>query len=562
MSYGTRSACFASLSGALAGLLIIGTAWAQPGTVLSNQKISDIEGNFTALIDDLDESFGAVAHLGDLDGPGPSVSAIAIGAAYDDDGGGDRGAVYIAFLAANGTVLSHQKISDTVNFPGTPLDSGDQFGSAVAFLGDLDAAGPSVAAIAVGSVGDDDGFIGAGAVYILFLSASGTVLSVQKISDTVNLPGAPLDGLDEFGGAIASLGDLDGPGPNTHAITVGSIGDDDGGGNLGAVYILFLNPSGTVLSTQKISDTVNFPGAPLDPGDDFGTSMTSLGDLDGAGPGVLALAVGAALDDDGGSDRGAVYVLFLNASGAVLSHQKISDTQGNFTDVFSNYDEFGGALTNLGDIDGAGGGVTALAAGVTGDDDGGVDRGAISILFLNSNGACAGFQRISDLEGNFPVPLDNLDGFGSSLAFLGDLDGAGPSVAAIAVGASSDDDGGIDRGGGYILFLDGTSVVGVSPPPREPSGSFLGRAWPNPFRPTTSIPFRLDEEADTRIDIWDVNGRLVRQLVRARMPAGDHQAVWDGRNDAGRTLSNGTYFYRMTIDGRPVPGAGKALLLR
>ena len=553
---------FASLPGMLAGLCFLGTAWAQPGTVLSSQKVSDLEGNFTAIIDDLDETHGALACLGDLDGPGPAVSAIAIGAAYDDDGGGDRGAVYIAFLAANGAVLSHQKISDTVNFPGTPLDSGDQFGSALAFLGDLDGAGPSVGAIAVGSVSDDDGVSGAGAVYILFLSASGTVLSWQKISDTINLPGGPIDGLDEFGGALASLGDLDGPGPSTHAIAVGSVGDDDGGGDLGAIYILFLNASGTVLSVQRVSDTINFPGAPLDPGDDFGTSMTSLGDLDGGGPAVLALAVGAAADDDGGSDRGAVYVLFLDASGTVLSTQKISDTQGNFTGVFSNWDEFGGALTHLGDIDGPAGGVTALAVGVASDDDGGADRGSVQILFLNGDGTCAGYQKVSALFGNFPVPLDNLDGFGSSLAFLGDLDGAGPSVAAVAVGAAGDDDGGIDRGGGYILFLDGVSVVGVTPFPRSASGNVLGRAWPNPFRPTTTIVFRLDEEADARIDIWDLSGRLVRQLVRARTPAGDHQAVWDGRDDAGRTLSSGTYFYRMTIDGRPVAGAGKALLLR
>jgi hypothetical protein len=57
--------------------------------------------------------------------------------------------------------------------------------------------------------------------------------------------------------------------------------------------------------------------------------MTSLGDLDGDGVGDLA--VGADLDDDGGLDRGAVWILFLNPNGTVKSHQKISDTQGGFT---------------------------------------------------------------------------------------------------------------------------------------------------------------------------------------------------------------------------------------
>ena len=632
MRRGSRFSHFASVAAVVAGLFILGTAWASPGTVLSNQKISDLEGNFTAVIDNLDELGGACVHLGDLDGAGPSVAAMAIGASLDDDGGGDRGAVYILFMAADGTVLSHTKISDAVNFPGAPLDNLDEFGGAMAFLGDLDGAGPSVGALAVGATFDDDGGADRGAVYILFLDASGTVLSQQKISSLVNLPGVVLDNLDEFGGSIASLDDLDGAGPSTHAIAVGAGGDDDGGGDRGAVYILFLDASGTVLSSQKISDTVNLPGSPLDNLDDFGTAAANVGDLDGAGLSVRALAVGASFDDDGGIDRGAVYILFLDASGTVLSSQKISDTQGNFTEFFSDFDEFGGALSAMGDMDGNGGGVATLASGVAGDDDNGEDKGAVHVLFLNPDGTCHGSQKISDLYGNFPVPLAILDQFGASVTFLGDLDGAGPSFAAISVGASGDDDGGTDRGAAYILFLDGTpiqytltyiagpngtisgpspqvtieggsgtevtampnsgyqfhswsdgvltasridanvtadltvtasfrAIVGVLPLPGPASGSVLGRASPNPFHPRTTIPFRLGEAANVRIDIWGLDGRLVRQLVRGHLPPGDHQAEWDGRDDVGRTLSNGAYFYRMAIDGRLVPGAGKVLLL-
>jgi len=562
MRGGSRVFYLASIAVIVAGLLVLGTSWAAPGTVLSNQKISDLEGNFSAVIDNLDELGGATAHLGDLDGAGPSVAAMAISAGLDDDGGGDRGAVYIVFLAADGTVTSHQKISDTVNFPGNPLDNLDEFGSALAFLGDLDGEGPSAGALAVGCGFDDDGGADRGAVYILFLSTNGTVLSWQKISDIVNFPGTPLDNLDEFGGSVASLGDLDGPGVSSHAIAVGAGGDDDGGADRGAIYILFLNSSGTVLSTQKISDTVNFPGTPLDNLDDFGSAVANLRDLDGDGPAALALAAGASFDDDGGVDRGAVYILFLDSGGTVLSSQKISDTQGNFNEFFSDLDEFGGAVANVIDLDGPAGGVTAMAVGVGGDDDNGEDRGAVHILFLNPDGTCNGSQKISDLYGNFPVPLANLDFFGSSVTCLGDLDGAGPSTIAIAVGVTGDDDGGADRGGAFILFLDGVSVVGVSPLASPAAGSALGRATPNPFHPRTSIPFSLDRDADVRIDIWDLGGRLVRQLVRGRTPAGEHRAVWDGRDDAGRALSNGTYFYRMSIDGRLAGGAGKALLLR
>ena len=560
MSRRTGSSRFVSFPGVLVGLLLFGNASAQPGMVLSSQKISNTQGNFTATLHNLDEMLGAAACLGDLDGPGPAATAVAFGA-LDDDGGTDAGAVYVAFLAANGAVLSHQKISDSV-ISGKPLKMLDQFGSAVAFLGDLDGNGPSAAAIAVGAVGDGDGGSDCGAVYVLYLSTAGNVLSWHKISDTSGLVGGPLDAADEFGGAIASLGDLDGPGPSAHAIAVGAIGDDDGGTDVGAVYILLLDGSGAVSTWRKVSD-LNLPGAPLDAGDDFGTSVTSLGDLDGAGPGVLAIAVGAALDDDGGSDRGAAHVLFLDATGSVLSAQKISDTQGNFTDFFSDGDEFGGALANLGDLDGPGGSVTALAVGVAADDDGGEDRGAVHVLFLNGDGTCSSSQKISDFYGNFTVPLENLDNFGSSLAVLGDLDGPGPGTVAVLVGATGDDDGGTDRGGGYVLFLDGFHyILGVSPSPGTATTSALGRPSPNPFSPATAIPFRLDREANARIDIWDLKGRRVRLLVRARMPAGDHQVSWDGRDDQGRKLPNGTYFLRMAINDRPVPGAGKALLLR
>ena len=60
-------------------------------------------------------------------------------------------------------------------------------------------------------------------------------------------------------------------------------------------------------------------------GDPFGVSVSSLGDLDGDG--VTDLAVGAIGDDTGGTDRGALHVLLLNADGTVKSAQKIATPQ-------------------------------------------------------------------------------------------------------------------------------------------------------------------------------------------------------------------------------------------
>ncbi len=76
------------------------------------------------------------------------------------------------------------------------------------------------------------------------------------------------------------------------------------------MWVLFLTTDGTVKSHQKISDTAGGFTGMLDIGDSFGFSLVSLGDLDGDGVGDLA--VGAELDDDGGTDRGAMWILFLD----------------------------------------------------------------------------------------------------------------------------------------------------------------------------------------------------------------------------------------------------------
>ncbi|MEK9136454.1 MAG: FlgD immunoglobulin-like domain containing protein, partial [Bacteroidota bacterium] len=46
--------------------------------------------------------------------------------------------------------------------------------------------------------------------------------------------------------------------------------------------------------------------------------------------------------------------------------------------------------------------------------------------------------------------------------------------------------------------------------------------------------------------IYDILGRRVRALLNAPLPAGEHQVVWDGRNDHGDHVASGIYLYRIT----------------
>ncbi|HXS09017.1 MAG TPA: FlgD immunoglobulin-like domain containing protein, partial [Candidatus Krumholzibacteria bacterium] len=68
---------------------------------------------------------------------------------------------------------------------------------------------------------------------------------------------------------------------------------------------------------------------------------------------------------------------------------------------------------------------------------------------------------------------------------------------------------------------------------------------PNPFNPQTAIRFTLDSKQTVTLAVYDVNGRLVRMLASGVQEMGTHSITWDGRNNAGATVSSGVYFYRL-----------------
>ena len=288
--------------------------------------------------------------------------------------------------------------------------------------------------------------------FLAFTSHAQPVKSFQKISHFqggLSELGGSLAFEDDFGEALDVIGDLDGDG--VVDLIVGAQRDDDGGFNRGAVYILFMNPDGTVKNLQKISDTEGGFNGVLEDEDTFGIGATGIGDLDNDG--VLDVAVGAARDDDGGTNRGAVYILFLNTDGTVKSHQKISDTEGEFSGSLSDFSSFGGDLEMLGDLDGDG--VEDLFVAVSG--------GAFYNLYLNTDGTVKDWDLVSDLFSG---------GFGATGALMGDLDGDGN--VDLAVGAQFDDDGGTNRGAIWILYLRSDGSVRSRKKISDTTGGFGG----------------------------------------------------------------------------------------
>jgi hypothetical protein len=447
---------------AVAGPALAPVAAAQdlPGEVVALQKLSSTTGSFTGPLDNVDAFSRSVVNLGDLDGDGRLE--LAVGALGDDDGGTDRGAVWILSLQPDGTVGAQAKISSTSGGFAGALDSGDWFGFSAAALPDLD--GDGVGELAVGAPRDDDGGTNAGAVWILFLDADGSVHAHTRISATSGGFGGVLDGNDQFGSALAALGDLGGDG--TQELAVGAVLDDDGSTDAGAVWILSLSADGTVASHSKVSATAGLFTGGLDGGDQFGIGLAALGDVNGDA--VPDLAVGARADDDGGTDRGALWLLFLASDGTVSGHGKLSSTQGGLSGLLDDGDFFGVAIAPLGDLDGDG--QRDLAVGANLDSDGGAPHGAVWVLFLDADLQVTSHAKLGPGTGGFSGALDVLDDFGIALAPLGDLDGDG--VPDLAAGALWDDDGGVDRGAVWTLFLEagqwqdaGGALAGTHGPP-------------------------------------------------------------------------------------------------
>jgi hypothetical protein len=96
---------------------------------------------------------------------------------------------------------------------------------------------------------------------------------------------------------------------------------------------------------------------------------------------------------------------------------------------------------------------------------------------------------------------------------------------------------------GYVIISPG-GVTGDETPV-VPAAAYLSQNFPNPFNPATRIEFGLSEPGRVSLRIYDTAGRLVRVLIDEARAAGRYTEKWDGRDDAGRAVASGVYFYRV-----------------
>ena len=81
-----------------------------------------------------------------------------------------------------------------------------------------------------------------------------------------------------------------------------------------------------------------------------------------------------------------------------------------------------------------------------------------------------------------------------------------------------------------------------------PNDFSLKQNYPNPFNPSTRIQYSLPKDTYVSIDIYDLNGKIVKSLVKSFQRAGVKNIMWEGNNDFGQTLSAGMYILVFNSD--------------
>jgi 5-hydroxyisourate hydrolase-like protein (transthyretin family) len=87
-----------------------------------------------------------------------------------------------------------------------------------------------------------------------------------------------------------------------------------------------------------------------------------------------------------------------------------------------------------------------------------------------------------------------------------------------------------------------------------PGAYLLGQNYPNPFNPSTTLSYTIPEAGVVSLKIYTVLGEEVATLAEGQVAAGQHLAVWNGRNRDGAVAASGVYLYRLTVT--PASGAG------
>ncbi|YCM45720.1 SdrD B-like domain-containing protein [Verrucomicrobiaceae bacterium 227] len=404
-----------SAAGAVWIILLNNDGTALSAVELANGKNGVPAGSFLA-----NDQVGLnMTTLGDLDGNG--IPDLAAGARLNDDGAADSGGVWIFLLNIDGTALSAVELANGKNgVPAGSFAANDQLGNIDSpSLVSTDLDGDGISDLLVGSAlrdsqtgaNSDDG-----AVWAFLLNPNGTTKAVIEIANgSGGVPAASVRN-EHFGRSLAVMDfNLDG----LPDMIAGNPYNDIGGTNVGGARVFLGSraaamagtspslldgtnvkggqlaieiPVGGVMSAVELANDLNgVPNGTSGANDYLGSSVVSIGDVDGNGvPDMVASAPNDTNSDGQGGREGrtgSIYLFLMNADGTVISAHKthLGTSAAGFTQ-FRN-DRAGLYLAAAGDVDGDG--VPDVYAGsrYASNADGSVNNGRLWLVRFNADGS-------------------------------------------------------------------------------------------------------------------------------------------------------------------------------
>ncbi|MCY1668978.1 VCBS domain-containing protein [Rhizobium sp. SL86] len=477
---------------------VYGTA--EPGEKIDTASLSSsvgLEYVGTAAGDKLSTSMSAV---GDINGDG--YDDFLIGSPYDDEGGSNAGAVYVVFGSSSGVQSGLGTITEGAGgFKITGLTASRTLGYAVSDAGDVNGDGrddfivadtnssyviygsSNLSTVDLSSIkagvggfsiqnvnfafaaagdfngdGHDDILIGdrfndvsasdAGAAYILLGSSTpATNVDISAaVSNGTALRILGENATDYAGFSLSSVGDFNHDGYDD--IVIGAYGNDTGGSNAGAAYVIY--GSATAASTIYLSDVANGIGGFKIFGESqnnqAGYKVSSAGDVNHDGyDDVLIGANGTS------TGAGAAYVVYgTHTALTTVNLDNVASGSGGFKiEGEGSFNYAGYSLADAGDINGDG--IDDLVVSAYGNQEGGTTAGAAYVVFGNAAGlSTISLSDVAAGTGGFKVLGDTGDSLGKTLSAAGDVNGDG--YDDILVGAPDSDAGGTDSGAAFVIY--------------------------------------------------------------------------------------------------------------
>ena len=179
--------------------------------------------------------------------------------------------------------------------------------------------------------------------------------------------------------------------------------------------------------------------------------------------------------------------------------------------------------------------------------------GQVEVLAARKTGKIFGLESDGSMMTNFPIAVDgsiestpaieDIDNDGDLEIIVGSTSGL--EVIDIKSSAELMDSWSMYRGTMHRTGVYDASVMSVENNEIIPKKFYVSQNYPNPFNPSTSFYIDMPEAGNLSVKVFDVNGRVVKELINTYVNSGRVQARWSGKNEFDMMSPTGIYFLRV-----------------